>query len=186
MTAPSSIRSFFIHQRDRKATRWQKNFIAVYLCIGLAGLIATLVYWVAEHSFPLLFLLVGIPYTILGILFTADLRNERACARRMLSALDHHGGDLAWVYIESITGQYEATLLHYHFTDRRHGSLPVRPTDGEALLSYFQTACPQVTTGFTPESEKRWRRDPRSFQSAPLKESGVKHTIVDDTSLSGI
>lgn len=186
MTAPSSIRSYFIQQRDKKATRWQKNFIAIYLCIGLAGLIAALVYWVTECSFSLLFLLVGIPYTILGFLFTADLRNERACARRMLSALDHNGGDLAWVYLESISGQYIATLLHYHFTDRRHGSLPVRPNDGDALLSYFQTACPQVTTGYTPEIEKRWRRDPRSFQSTPIKGSRTKQTIADDTSLIGI
>jgi hypothetical protein len=185
MQTYDSIRALFEKQRLSKPSREQKIFIAVYLLVGLAGLTAALVLWVVQHSFPTLFLLVGLPYTALGSYFVADLRNERDCAQKMLHALDHDGESIAWVYIENESGQHEACILHYCFTDRRHGTFYDTPVMVRELFDFLSRAYPQISTGYSAELAKRFRCDPHSLRSAPLRTAHEKHTVVDSPASNG-
>ena len=185
MQTYAAVHALFEKQRESKPSRGQQIFIAVYLLVGLAGLIAALLVWAAQHNVPLFFLLVGLAYTALGIYFVADLRNERVCARKMLHALDHNGESIAWVYVENESGQREACMLHYCFTDRRHGTLYSTPVMLKELFDFFSRTYPQISTGFSPELAKRFRRDPRSLRSAPLRTAHEKHTVVDSPASNG-
>lgn len=181
---PESVRTIFKTQAEKPPTRWQKGFITIYLGVALTGIIAEAIYFIRYSSLAPLFLWVGIPYLLLGLWFIRDLTNERDCARLMLSDLDNGGKDLAWVYIERTTGAYESTALHYRFTNRRHGSLITNDQTASNLLAFFARSFSQLSTGYTPELEKLFRRSPVSLKTNPVRNSAQKHTVIQSDNAS--
>jgi len=181
----SSIQILFKKQRDRKPARGQKVFIAVYLLIGMAGIAAAIAVWVSQRSFPFFFLFVGLPYTALGSYFIMDLLNERVCAQKMLQALERGGDSLAWVFIENESGQRESCLLHYFFTDRRHGTLYGTPFLIREVFDFFSFSYPMLSTGYSSEHEVRFRHDPRTLKSRPLRLQVEKESHIEDNPSNG-
>jgi len=185
MQTNSTVRLLFEQQRDRKPARGQKIFIAVYLLVGLAGITAGIIDWVLRHGLPLFFLLVGLPYTALGFYFIKDLHNERVCAKKMLQNLEEGGASLAWIFIENEHGQREACLLHYYFTDRCHGTLVGTPFLIRGVFDFFCFTYLQLSTGYSSELEKRFRRDPCSLKSHPVRLQVEKETHIEDNPSNG-
>lgn len=185
MQTNSTVRLLFEQQRDRKPARGQKIFIAVYLLVGLAGITAAIIDWVLRHGLPLFFLLVGLPYTALGFYFIKDLHNERVCAKKMLQDLEEGGASLAWMFIENEHGQREACLLHYYFTDRRHGTLCGPPPLIREVFDFFSFTYPMLSTGYSSELERHFRRDPRALKARPVRFQVEKETNIEDNPSNG-
>ncbi len=173
-----SVRALFETQANKKPTRWQKGFIAVYLAVGLTGLAIVLISWLKTRELVGLFLFVGLAYLLLGLWFIYTIHNERACARLMLQALHDGGSSLAWVYIERTSGQRETTSLHYRFTNRRHGEFLGTDQTIHELFHFFTRFTTQLSTGYTPLLEKQFRRAPLSLKTTPVRGSDIKYTEI--------
>ena len=173
-----TMRALFATQANKKPTRWQKGFIAVYLTVGVIGLAIVLISWLKTRELVGLFLFVGLAYFLLGLWFIHTVHNERACARLMLQALDDGGSSLAWVYIERTSGQRETTSLHYRFTNRKHGELFANDQTIRELFHFFTRFTTQLSTGYTPMLEKQFRRAPLSLKTNPVRGSEIKYTEI--------
>lgn len=179
-----SVCTLFKTQAERPPTRWQKGFIAIYLGVALLGVIAEVLYFIHNNELAPLFLWLAIPYAAIGWWALRDLQNDRACARLMLATLQNGGENLAWVYIEETSGAYTSTALHYRFTNRKHGSLITDPQTASDLFAFFARSFSQLTTGYTPELEKSFRRSPESLKTTPIRSSAVKQTIIQSDNAS--
>ena len=173
-----TVRALFVTQANKKPTRWQRGFIAVYLAVGVIGLAIVLISWLKTHELAGLFLFVGAAYLLLGLWFVYTVHNERACARLMLQALDDGGSSLAWVYIERTSGQRESTSLHYCFTSHKHGELFADDQTVHELFHFFTRFTAQLSTGYTPELQKQFRRVPNSLKTNPVRGSQIKYTEI--------
>jgi hypothetical protein len=179
-----SVRTLFRTQAERPPTRWQKGFIAIYLGVALLGVIAEVIYFIHKNELAPIFLWLAIPYVLIWLWARHDLHNERACARLMLSSLADGGSGLAWVYIEETSGAYTSTALHYRFTNRKHGSLITDPQTAIDLFAFFARSFSQLTTGYTSNLEKSFRRSPESLKTTPVRSSAVKQTVIQSDNAS--
>jgi hypothetical protein len=75
MMSRENIKAFFEGQIKRPRSMFQKVFMGWYQLLGFGTLAAALLIWWFKHEILLFFLVVGIPYTILWIMFKFDFDN---------------------------------------------------------------------------------------------------------------
>lgn len=182
------VQSIFEQQRDRPLSTFQKWFVGCYLMVGVGGCVFALVTWLAYRKEPYFFLFVGLAYFGLWLWFMWDIANDRICAQMMLDALQDGGKQLAWVYREdelTLGGGCQAIRFHFYFTNKRHGTLAGTERMASDLLAYFTLNFPQISSGYTPELGKRFRRSPQDLKTNPIRSYGVLVTTVDNSSANG-
>ena len=174
----------FRNKATEKPTRWQKVFMFCYLGVGLVALVLELIHWKKNGEPAALFLMVGIPYMALWILFRLDLFNDRRCARLMLDALTGHDEKLAWIYVEEESGARESFRLHYRFTDRHHGEIFGSYQLVTDLFAFLASHFTNISTGYTNEIDKIYRRNPEALKTLPKRSNARLQTIVDSDNAS--
>ena len=184
MISREEAKSLFQNKVNSQPTRWQKVFMFCYLGVGLVALIVESVYWIKTGEPAALFLLVGIPYMALWFVFRMDIINERRCARLMLDALNGHDEKLAWIYVEEESGARESFRLHYRFTDRHHGEIFGSYQLVTDLFAFLASHFASISTGYTNEIEKSYRRDPKSVKTLPKRSNACLYTVVESDNAS--
>lgn len=174
----------FRNKATEKPTRWQKVFMFCYLGVGLVALVLELIHWKKNGEPAALFLMVGIPYMALWILFRLDLFNDRRCARLMLDALNGNDEKLAWIYVEEESGARESFILHYRFTDRHHGEIFGSYQMVTDLFAFLASHFTNISTGYTNEIDKIYRRNPEALKTLPKRSNARLQTIVDSDNAS--
>jgi hypothetical protein len=113
----------------------------------------------------------------LGIL--RDILQAWRAARRMSRSLRNGAEDLAWVYaLMARKGRaIEKYTFEYRFTDKRGGRLSGSPQLIQELLHFFWENYPQVSIGYIPDLETRFRKSPQSLKTLPAHHQDAK--IVD-------
>ena len=155
-----------------------------YLGVGLVALVLELIHWKKNGEPAALFLMVGIPYMALWILFRLDLFNDRRCARLMLDALNGNDEKLAWIYVEEESGARESFILHYRFTDRHHGEIFGSYQMVTDLFAFLASHFTNISTGYTNEIDKIYRRNPEALKTLPKRSNARLQTIVDSDNAS--
>jgi uncharacterized membrane protein len=185
MLTRQTVQSIFEQQRDRPLSTFQKRFEGCYLVVGLGALLLTLVFWFFYAASNYLFLFVGLAYLGLWFWFRWDIANDRACARMMLEALADGRKQLAWVYRENeLTpkGDYQAIRFRFRFTNKRHGTLAGTERTVSDLLAYFTLNFSQMSSGYSPELEQRFRRSPQDLKTNPARSHALLVNTVDNSS----
>jgi hypothetical protein len=180
MNEIEEVIAFFIRERDRQPNRWQKTFVGIYLVLGIAAISGALYLELSQNIPILLFLLIGIPYLAIGFWVLWNLDNDRECARMMLDALEHGGRRLAWIYVEEVRGTYVAAKFHYLFTNKRHAEIVGPEPTITALYAFFLAHFPDVSCGYTLETQKLFKHDPQSLKTIPTRSGMKKETITED------
>ena len=178
MPTRESAATLFKTLRDRPPTKFQRVFILVYLLVGLIGSTLFITTWVQNGHPAAFFLFIAIPYLALWVYFNWQLRNERVCAQKMLNVLEGRIDDLCWIYIEEESGARSSTLLHYLFTDRRHGSYIGSSKSIEDLFHSFYYLFNQISTGWTEETARRYRRLPHDLKLNPRRGWECKYSDI--------
>jgi hypothetical protein len=182
------VQSIFEQQRDRPLSTFEKWFKGCYLVVGLGGTGFALANWLSEGEPNCFFLFVGCAYLGLWFWFRWDIANDRVCAQMMLDALQDGGNHLAWVYRENeltLNGSCQAIRFHFLFTNRRHGTLGGKEKIIAELLDYFALNFPQVSNGYTPEQEERFKRSPEDLKINPVRNQAILVHTVDNSQSNG-
>jgi hypothetical protein len=143
---------------------------------------------VLVHSAQSSFVIYRSRYLGLWFWFRRDIANDRVCARMMLEAFEDGGKQLAWVYRENeltLQGSCQAIRFHFLFTNNRHGTLAGKEKLIAELLDYFALNFPQVSNGYTPELEKRFKRSPEDLKINPVRSQAVLVQTVDNSQANG-
>jgi hypothetical protein len=183
-----TAQSIFEQQRDRSLSTFEKCFSGCYLVVGLGALLLTLFFWLRYTAPNALLSFIGLAYLGLWFWFRRDIANDRVCARMMLEALKDGGKQLAWVYRENeltLQGSCQAIRFHFLFTNKRHGTLAAKEKLVAELLDYFALNFPQVSNGYKPELEKRFRRSPEDLKINPVCSRAILVQTVDHSQSNG-
>jgi hypothetical protein len=83
-----------------------------------------------------------------------------------IAALAKGGGDIVWLYVQRMTrgGMHSASRLHLGLTNRKLVWLDVPKERDDEFLQWATKLVPHATSGYDPDFEKQFVRDPASLR----------------------
>jgi hypothetical protein len=105
---------------------------------------------------------------------------------RILAALDENGDAIAWVYKAISSGRVKSTPggngstvarfthVYFHLADGSSNKVWLRNREADRLISLVRDNFGGLSTGYSEDLEKEYKKGPAALQKAPRHVTGVK------------